>query len=837
LANNNTVLGWLTLGTLTDTTGLGTGGSDTWTFSAQDKNFDYLDASQTVTLTYTVQVDDSHLGIVTQPVKIVITGSSETSPNPFTLTTGLDTVFYQSGANTVNGTNATLNNGDMLTGGTGEGSNDVLYVADGQLGPFTFGNGTGNSIGLKNFEKIVLTDTNSGNHTDTLTFLSTFNNGGTLTIDGSGIVGNGNLVLDASAVTSGSFNIIGSSGNAGDDIIKGGSGNDTISGGKGSDSITGGGGADTLSGGEGNDVFKYNGVTDSSHSAVDEIVGFTSGDKVQFNSGDGVTAVAGAALSAANGSVAAHTAVWFIDSANHQVIVYGNPTAGALKGGNAGLIEIHLTGTTTFASGNITTGGVAPAGVAGGPINLALSEPTTDPGDLITVTVSGLALGWTLNGGTYLDDGSWTAQTMDVQSLTITSPADFTGALALNVRESWTNADGTSGLEIISDNMEAFAVGSPIFAWSGDDFLTGSVGRDLFVFSQPIGRDVVYSFDAVADQIDLIGYADFTSFADVQAHMTEDAAGNAVITLAAGQSITLQGVDEAALTGINFVFDQTPVTTNAGNMAIGDGAILPLSGVVHNAGAITLNSVGDETDLQLIGHGITLDGGGQVFLSDNAENIISGTAPDVTLTNVDNTISGAGQLGAGQLTLVNEGTIDAVGTAPLVIDTGANAVANFGTLEATGSGGLIIHGDVVNIGTLLANGGNIIVEGNVSGSGSATISGAGSLQFAHTSAESIAFDAGSSGSLVVGDSFSFSGTVSGMTASTHIDLLDVSFANVPTLTYSPNAGGTGGILSVSDGTHTANIALSGQFDLAGFQEQADDSVGTLITYHDAFHLV
>jgi hypothetical protein len=385
--------------------------------------------------------------------------------------------------------------------------------------------------------------------------------------------------------------------------------------------------------------------------------------------------------------------------------------------------------------------------------------------------------------------------------------------------------------------MEAFAVGSPIFAWSGDDFLTGSVGRDLFVFSQPIGRDVVYSFDAVADQIDLIGYADFTSFADVQAHMTEDAAGNAVITLAAGQSITLQWVDEAALTGINFVFDQTPVTTNAGNMAIGDGAILPLSGVVHNAGAITLNSVGDETDLQLIGHGITLDGGGQVFLSDNAENIISGTAPDVTLTNVDNTISGAGQLGAGQLTLVNEGTIDAVGTAPLVIDTGANAVANFGTLEATGSGGLIIHGDVVNIGTLLANGGNIIVEGNVSGSGSATISGAGSLQFAHTSAESIAFDAGSSGSLVVGDSFSFSGTVSGMTASTHIDLLDVSFANVPTLTYSPNAGGTGGILSVTDGTHTANIALLGQFDLAGFHEQADKSAGTLITYHDAFHLV
>ena len=42
LAGNPTVLGWLSLGTLTDTTGTGTGGSDAWTFSAQDNNFDYL---------------------------------------------------------------------------------------------------------------------------------------------------------------------------------------------------------------------------------------------------------------------------------------------------------------------------------------------------------------------------------------------------------------------------------------------------------------------------------------------------------------------------------------------------------------------------------------------------------------------------------------------------------------------------------------------------------------------------------------------------------------------------------------------------------------------------
>ena len=233
---------------------------------------------------------------------------------------------------------------------------------------------------------------------------------------------------------------------------------------------------------------------------------------------------------------------------------------------------------------------------------------------------------------------------------------------------------------------------------SGDDNLTGSSGDDLFVFSQPIGNDTIHNFDAAHDKIDLIGYAGFTSFADVQAHLANDADGNAVITLGDGQSITLSGVDAAALTADDFVFDQTPVTDNAGNMTISDGAMLPLSGMVNNTGTIALNATGDETDLELIQHGITLQGGGQLTLSDSSANVIFGTDPSVTLTNVDNTISGAGQLGEGQMTLVNEGTIDATGTNALVIDTGSNVITNAGTIEATGAGGLIINSAVDNSG-------------------------------------------------------------------------------------------------------------------------------------------
>jgi hypothetical protein len=120
--------------------------------------------------------------------------------------------------------------------------------------------------------------------------------------------------------------------------------------------------------------------------------------------------------------------------------------------------------------------------VAGEAINLGLADPTAaDTSDLITVTVLGMPADWTLNNGTKLADGSWTVQTNDPGSLAVTTPTGFTGALLLNVAESWTNADGTTGNVVLNDNLEAFAPGAPIFAVSADDHLTGSSGDDLFV--------------------------------------------------------------------------------------------------------------------------------------------------------------------------------------------------------------------------------------------------------------------------------------------------------------------------------------------------------------------
>jgi hypothetical protein len=283
--------------------------------------------------------------------------------------------------------------------------------------------------------------------------------------------------------------------------------------------------------------------------------------------------------------------------------------------------------------------------------------------------------------------------------LAITTSNSFSGAAFINVTESWTNADGSAGTAIVADNVEAYAPGSPIFAVSGDDNLTGSSGADEFVFAQPIGNDRVFSFDTTADRIDVIGFTGIAGFGDFQPGLADDAAGNAVVTLGAGQSITLVGVDAAALTASNFAFDAEPVTVNSGTMTIGDGAILPLGGMIDNTGTIALASTDAETDLEILVHGVTLQGGGQVTLSDS-QNVIFGGDTSAVLTNLDNTIAGAGQLGAGALTLVNSGTILANQSNALVIDTGSNVVSNSGTLEATGSGGLSVAGAVANTGTL-----------------------------------------------------------------------------------------------------------------------------------------
>ncbi len=417
-----------------------------------------------------------------------------------------------------------------------------------------------------------------------------------------------------------------------------------------------------------------------------------------------------------------------------------------------------------------------PAGVAGSATNLGLTQLAGVSN--MAVTVTGTPSNWTMAGATHNADGSWTAQTNDFSALTITPDVNFVGATVLHVTETWTNPDGSLGSAVVSDNVESYAPGSPIFAVAGDDHLTGTGSGNLFVFAQPIGKDIIYNFNAASDKIDLVGFDNIAGFADIQGNITDDANGNAVITLGANETITVYGVHAASISAADFVFNQAPVTENAGTMQIGDGAHLALSGTINNTGTIELNSTGDETDLLIIQQGITLTGGGHVVLSDAAENMIHGTGADVTLTNLDNTISGSGDLGGGLLTLVNDfhGMVEATGASnALTIDT--TSFTNHGLVLSNGAGGLEITGSLDSDGVLEANTGLFKVDGALTGGGSAVID-SGKMEFVAASDAVVHFSGNGSGTLVLDDVSHFTGTVTGFSYGDTIDLAGIDPASV-----------------------------------------------------------
>jgi hypothetical protein len=71
--------------------------------------------------------------------------------------------------------------------------------------------------------------------------------------------------------------------------------------------------------------------------------------------------------------------------------------------------------------------------------------------------------------------------------------------------------------------------------------------------------------------------------------------------------------------------------------------------------------------------------------------------------------------------------------------------------------------------------------------------------------------------------------VAGFRAQDAIDLPSIGFGANTTLGYSENSSDNGGTLSITDGTHSAKLALLGNYMAASFVTAADGHGGTLIT--------
>jgi hypothetical protein len=213
------------------------------------------------------------------------------------------------------------------------------------------------------------------------------------------------------------------------------------------------------------------------------------------------------------------------------------------------------------------------------------------------------------------------------------------------------------------------------------------------------------------------------------------------------------------------------------SLAISDGTILTVSGsTISNTGTITLNaSTGNFTALEIASPAVTLTGGGNLTLSDSFYNDIQASSSGSSLTNVNNTISGAGNIGNNSgMSFINDagGIVNATspsGTS-LIIQPGTGAgvgTTNLGLMEASSGGSLALEDRVTNTGgtiEALAGGavnlnGTDLIGGTLTSVGTGVILGFNSAVLDGTSGHSVTITAGSNLQTPDGNTISMQGAI------------------------------------------------------------------------------
>ena len=507
---------------------------------------------------------------------------------------------------------------------------------------------------------------------------------------------------------------------------------------------------------------------------------------------------------------------------NALVLHTGNTVA------NNGLIEATGTGglllqndTVSNASGTVLAAGSTVSLQNGATIAGGLVQSTGAGVVQVSYnesgTLSGLASALTLQGQ---------FQATDYGSLSVLGTIVNTGTISL------LSTNDSTELMVASPTVTLTGAGSVVLDDNANNYIFGAVAADTLVNTNNtisgaghFGDGQLTLVNGTAGIIDATGSnalvlttgntvtnnglieATGTGGLLVQTDTVSNAAGT---VLAAGSTVSLQ--NSASIAGglvkstgagvVQVTYNQSgtlsglaSAITLQGQVQATDYGSLSVLGSIVNTGTISLLSTNDSTELVIASPTVTLSGAGTVVLSDNANNYIFGLAAGDTLDNVNNTISGAGHIGAGQLVLVNAtaGTIDATGGNALLLSTG-NTVTNKGLIEATGSGGLLVQGDTIsNTGTVLAAGSTVGLQNGASIAGGLVKStGAGAVQVTYS------------------ESGTLSGAASALIISGHVQATD--YGSLSVLGSIVNTG-TISLLSTNDSTElvvaSPTVTLSG----------------------------
>ena len=202
--------------------------------------------------------------------------------------------------------------------------------------------------------------------------------------------------------------------------------------------------------------------------------------------------------------------------------------------------------------------------------------------------------------------------------------------------------------------------------------------------------------------------------------------GNALSAVNLESGVVING-GKLTITGttatINLVGASPTLTLNgvtisgSGSLQLPDGSTTTLLGTNSNTSTIDLNSTGDATKLVVGAASVTLNGTGKIILAANGDDIITGATSTDVLHNL-NTIEGPGNIGDGNMGLVNSGVIETVAhqTGLTTIDASSAGFTNQGTVEAVAGTTLYIDNAAnqftnFNSGTSTLTGGVFVVDG------------------------------------------------------------------------------------------------------------------------------
>jgi fibronectin-binding autotransporter adhesin len=313
--------------------------------------------------------------------------------------------------------------------------------------------------------------------------------------------------------------------------------------------------------------------------------------------------------------------------------------------------------------------------------------------------------------------------------------------------------------------------------------------------------------------------------------------------LSASDKVTAASLDNTggiSLTGSGANQALLDVTGSAGFGAAGvlsgnvrladDSAIEFASGQITSVtGQLTL--VGNDAfieDSTALGSNSALTGladiAGSLNLADGASVSTTGA-----LVNDGSVYFSGGSLTTGKLTNSNYFSI---GNTTLATSSkvSTGALTNTGQIFVFGGCALNVSGATTNDSNLdLANGGSVSMAGAVDGAGSFTL-GLTDLQFdsSVSAGQTIAEFGGSA--LILEQAQSFAATISGFgTGDNTIDAKNFLLSGT-TFNFAENSGGTGGTLTLHDGSLTANILMTGDYSNSSFALAPDSGTGTLVKF-------